>query len=127
VTEKDSLSSRQEQLIEGLVGGLTIIAAAQAANVSERQAHRWLKQAEFQRGLKAAQKRVYDYTMMKLLGKVDKAINTLDRNMDARIPHVQVLAASKVLDMAHQQVDVIALEDEVAELKQLLDAKDSNP
>lgn len=124
MAEKGNLTPKQERVIEHLVSGLTIIASAQAAGVGERTVHNWLKQGDFQRALRAAQKRTHDYTMMKLLGKVDKAINTLDRNMDApRGSHTQVMAASKILDIAHEQVNVIALEEEVATLRAAL--KDS--
>lgn len=117
MAETGTITVKQMCVIEHLVSGLSIVAAARAAGVGERTVHNWLKLPHFHQSLQQAQRRVHSYRMMRLLGMVDRALNTLDRNMDAKSPLVQVQAASKVLDSAHEQITVLQLEEEIAHLQ----------
>ncbi len=117
-----TLTPKHSRLVDALVTGLSVEDAAASCNVARRTAYNWLKLDHFQRALRAEQRRFHNFAMMKLLGKVEKTINCLDRNMDGftRGGHAQVMAASKVLDAAHEHVNVTQLENEIEQLRQEL-------
>src|SRR6266567_918456 len=102
-SSEGKLTPKQDTLIALLLAGVNIVAAAQQVGIAQATAHRWLKLAHFQAAYKTAQRALFDQALTGLMNKVDKAIVTLDRNMDADIntpASTQVRAAQIVLEQA---------------------------
>ncbi len=117
------LSPQQDQLISLLLAGIAINAAAKQVGINEKTAHRWLKLKHFQQAYKAAQKALFDQALTGLMLKVDKAIETLDRNMNADIntpASVQVRAAQIVLEQAISVHKTAELEQKILELEEYI-------
>ncbi len=121
-TNAEELTPKQDQLIELLLAGVNISAAARQLKIGNKTAYRWLKLNHFQTAYKTAQRALFDQALTGLLGKVDKAIETLDRNMSApeAVASTQVRAAQIILEQAIGIYKVGELETKVAELEQLL-------
>src|SRR5580765_3665281 len=98
--EEKALSPKQYTLIEALVAGNTIIAAAKFAGVGERTAHTWLKQPAFRRAYQQAKQELFTEKMNGLKDEVHLAIATLKSCMTEGKPYTRVMAASKWLDIA---------------------------
>src|SRR2546429_1506803 len=97
----EDLTPKQDQLIELLLAGVNVSAAARQLKIGDKTARRWLKLPHFQAAYKAAQRALFDQALTGLMNKVDKAIGTLDRNMDADIntpASTQVRAAQILLE-----------------------------
>ncbi len=122
----EKLTAKQETMIAALVAGHTIQTAAKAANVSERQAHRWLLLPHFQSAYKAAQKAVFNQALQGLMLRVDKAIEALDKHMshEDTPPGSQIRAAQIILEQAISVHKTNELEAEIEALKQALDLRD---
>lgn len=119
------LTRKQETLITSLLTpGLSLVAAAKCAGISERTARRWLKEPAFQSAYQDAQRMLFDDALRELRLNVGDAIKTLRRHLngeDTR-PYVQVAAASKWLDLALELYKTADLERKVSELEQAIKA-----
>lgn len=124
ITEPPALTPKQDTLIAALLAGHTITTAAVAANIADKTARRWLKLQCVQDALKAAQKQVFNQALTGLMLKVDKAIETLDRNMSSEDTpaSTQVRAAQIVLEQSLQVHKMGELEAKYAELEQIIKA-----
>jgi hypothetical protein len=119
----EDLTPKQDQLIELLLAGVNVSAAARQLKIGDKTARRWLKLPHFQAAYKTAQRALFDQALTGLMNKVDKAIGTLDRNMDADIntpASTQVRAAQIVLEQAINVHKVSELETRLAELEERL-------
>jgi phage terminase small subunit len=121
-TEQTELTPKQDTLITALLTPLSITAAALAAGVSEKTARRWLKLPHFQQAYKAAQKQLFNQALTTLMSKVDKAIDTLDRNMDGELvpASTQVRAAQIWLEMSVNMYKTQEIEEKIAELERIV-------
>jgi hypothetical protein len=121
----NELTAKQETFIAALVAGANVTVASRTAGVSLKTGQRWMKKPIIATGLRHAKQEVFESKLEVMRDGVDIAIKTLTRNMgeDAR-PYVQVAAASKYLDTCLDLYKMSNLEAEIAELKQLLLAKD---
>ncbi len=120
MADNGNLTAKQYLLIDALIAGHAINAAARIAGINESTAHRWLKREDFQAAYKQAQSRVFRHSLTALMNKVDKAINTLDRCMDESENNptsVQVRAAIAVLEQAIGLHHAEALEQRVDDLE----------
>lgn len=68
--------------INALLSTTSIVEAANKAGIPERTLRRWLTEYEFLRALKNAQGEVINEATRALLGRVNKAIQTIDSLMD---------------------------------------------
>lgn len=121
-TAEPALTPKQGKLIEALLTPLSITAAARAAGIGEATARRWLKLPHFQAAYQAAQKQLFNQALTGLMQKVDRAIETLDRNMTGEdVPaSTQVRAAQIVLEQAIAVHKMGELEEKYRELEQLV-------
>lgn len=117
-----ALSAKQEMLIAVLIAGNNITIAAKVAGIGDKTARRWLKLPHFQQAYKAAQKQVFETALAALLLKVEKAVDTLDRNMDSELTPAatQVRAAQIVIEQATNIHKMNELEQKIAELEKLV-------
>lgn len=117
-----ALSPKQEMLIAELIAGNNITIAARLADVGDKTARRWLKLPHFQQAYKAAQKQVFETALAALLLKVEKAVDTLDRNMDSvEAPAAaQIRAAQIVLEQANNVHKMREMEERLGALENLV-------
>lgn len=122
VSSGEQLTPRQEMLISLLLAGVTIVAAAKNVNITEQTAHRWLKLPHFQAAYKQAQQSLFSQSLQGLQGKIDKAIHTLDRNMDSEDTpaSTQVRAAQIVIEQSVSIYKMSELEAKIAALEQAM-------
>jgi hypothetical protein len=119
--ENASLTPKQEQVIVFLLEGNTILETAEKAKVNQATIHRWQKEAVFQEAFAKARKRTLDQSFTSLQLKFNKAVDTLDRHMDApnTIPRDQVKAAEVVVD---KTIQISQLTERIASLEAELTA-----
>ena len=119
VSEQESLTINQEKFIEAHLAGAQLTVAAETAHISYRTAQRWWKLPHVQAAYKAAQRQLFDQALTGLMQKVDKAIETLDRNMtgEEASASTQVRAAQIVLEQAISVYKMGDLEARLAELE----------
>ncbi len=119
VSEQESLTINQEKFIEALLAGAQLTVAASSSHISYRTAQRWWKLPHVQAAYKAAQRQLFDQALTGLMQKVDKAIETLDRNMTGEevSASTQVRAAQIVLEQAIAVHKMSELEARLAELE----------
>lgn len=123
-TTKKGLTTKQSQAAQLIAEGVTAIAAAERVGVSRETLQRWKRLEDFQAAIREMEDVAYDESMRMLKRASRAAVSCLLRNMNDAKGYVQVAAASKLLDLGIEVHKVAELEREVAELKQLLLAKD---
>src|SRR5262245_13827649 len=108
---------KQEAAIAALLSEPTHAGAAQKAGVGEATLQRWLRDADFQAAYRQARRAVVDCAVGRLQQAAQKAVDALERNLDAEKPDVQVRAALGLLDHVWKGLDAADLLAEVADLK----------
>lgn len=120
--ENDSLTPKQYKFLSLLLAPMTITEAAEQSGISESTAYRWLNDPTFKQALEASKSDLFNQGMDALKGKFVKAVQTLDRNMDADQAADQIRSAKTVIEqvIANQKlIDKIAeLEAQLAEQQQ---------
>lgn len=111
-----SPTPKQEQVIKLLLEGESIVNAAKMCSVNESTVHRWQKEAAFQQAFTEARKILLDHSFTSLQIKFDKAVETLDRHLNATktIPRDQIKAAEVVVD---KTIQIAKLTERIAELE----------
>lgn len=121
ITDGSLTAKQQTFIVAYLTPGLTIEAAAKVAGIAEATAHRWLKMAHVQAGIKQARADIYEQAIFGLVHLVEKSVDTLERNLDAPdAPGVQVRAAQIILERATEIFKLSDLEKDIDELKRLV-------
>ena len=121
------LTPKQLAAIPLLAEGNTVAAAAKQIGVNRKTIDRWKQENDFQEAVCKAEDELYNEALNFLKKTAKAAITCLVRNMDPKqaAPYVQVAAASKLLEQSMEVHKIAALEQEIAELKQLLTVKDT--
>ncbi len=117
------LTPKQDRLIELLLSGINVSAAAKETGIADVTARRWLKDEHFLVAYRQAQQMLFDQALTGLMHKVEKAIATLDRNMDADISipaSTQVRAAQIVLEQCIAIRKTAELEQKILELEEYI-------
>ncbi|MBM4425001.1 MAG: hypothetical protein FJ030_16740 [Chloroflexi bacterium] len=93
------LTARKARAIASLLKETDVSSAAKAAGIGERTLHRWLRDADFQRELKAAEGRAIDTAVRRLADLTGTAVEKLRDAMTAKDAPLsaQVRAADIVL------------------------------
>jgi hypothetical protein len=120
------LDPKREQLIFALMREKTKAAAARAAGIEQRTMYRWLADPEFKEALRAARRAVFDDALFVLEKGAVKAAQALVDALELldveNQPFVLIMAATRVLDRAFKAQDSIAVEEELAKLRAVVDA-----
>jgi hypothetical protein len=111
------LERKQEQAIAALLAEPTIEAAARKAKVAHATLKGWLKQPAFEAAYAEARRQVLERTVARLLASTIKAVEALDRNLDADRPGDQIRAAVAVLEHAAKGVELLDLAGQVGDLR----------
>lgn len=122
--ENTQITAKQEQAIILLLQGKTILGTAEELKVNESTIRRWQKEAPFQQAYLDARKHVLEDSFTNLQLKFNKAVETLDKHLDAEktIPRDQIKAAEviveKTIQISHLLERIAELEAEVTAFKQ---------
>jgi phage terminase small subunit len=117
------LTPKQEQLILAMLRSATKDDAARAAGVSRRTMYNWLGLRTFRAALRAAQRSLFGNALMGLDRSAAAAVQLLTDVMNdpEEDSGVRVTAATKLLDRAFKAQDSIAVEEELADLRAIVD------
>jgi hypothetical protein len=110
------ISPKQEQAIMLLLEGNSLVDTAEQCRINEGTIRRWQKEAAFQEAFTEARKRVLDESFTHLQLRFNKAVDTLNRHLDASdtIPRDQVKAAEVIVD---RTIQIAKLTERIAELE----------
>lgn len=113
------LDPKQDALIIQLLQCTTVSEAAKAADVTTSTVYRWLKEEQFSKAYRDAQKRLFDVAMGHLQGGTSEAVRTLREIMTSTTAPetARVTAARTVLDFARQHIGQQEIEDRIAALE----------
>jgi transposase len=105
----DKLSRKQEQAIAALLTEKTVEAAATKAGVAYSTLKGWLRKPAFRAAHAAAREQVLERTVARLLAATSKAVETLEKNLDASAPRDSTRAAVAVLTHALKGAELLDL------------------
>ena len=77
----EKLTRKADDLIVALLAHDSISAAAKAAKIAEKTAHRWLALPEFQREYRAARRQVVEQSLATIQTVTTEAVDCLRRNL----------------------------------------------
>ncbi len=125
MSQNVAVTPKQEQIIALLLEGKSASEAAETCGLNRATVARWQKDAAFQEAFNAARKRVLDESFTNLQLKFNKAVDTLDRHLDASntIPRDQVKAAEVIVD---RTIQIAKLTERIAELEAQLAATEQD-
>ncbi len=128
-----TLTPKQKALIAALLVERDIRAASKAVRISERTAHRWLGDSDFQRELKAAEVAAIDTAVRRLAEATGLAVDVLRQAMEsttAPLPQ-KIRAADVVLGRLLELRNLHTLEERLAAIEAALQigvtTKDDQP
>jgi len=108
--EKRVPTRKQEIFLEALLSGSTIVASAEKAGVTNQTAHNWLDNTVFSQAYEKARKQLLDQSLANLHSKFGKAVETLERHLDAgtrTIPRDQIEASKTVITQTIQTAQLV--------------------
>lgn len=117
----EKLGRKGEAAIAALLSRRTVEEAAAEAGVSYSTLKGWLRRPAFRAAYAAARERVLERTVARLLAVTGKAVDALEKNLDAREAKDSTRAAVAVLTHAVRGVEALDLAGQVAELRQQLE------
>ena len=92
------LSRKKHLLIAELLQRATIREAAEAVNLGEATAHRWLRDPTFQRSYKAARQQIVDFCISRVQKASSEAVDVLREILrDNTAPASSRVSASKII------------------------------
>jgi hypothetical protein len=117
------LSLQQEQLILAMLRSPTKGDAARAAGVPPRTMYNWLRTPTFRAALRAARRGLFDNALMGLDRNSAAAVQLLADVVADKAEEIgiRVRAATKLLDRAFKAQDSIAIEEELADLRAIVE------
>lgn len=119
MTENASLSPKQWKFLSLLLAAKTIAEAAKEAGISEATAYRWIADPAFKQAQDAAQADLFEAGMSALKGEFSKAVQTLDRNLQADQAADQIRSAKTIIEQVIANQHLV---DRIAELEAELEA-----
>lgn len=117
---KNKLNSKQVSAISLLARGHNQKQVAQEIGVNEATISRWKRDPAFHAALREMENELYNDALNMLKKTLLPAITCLVRNMTEARPHVQVVAASKLIDSAIEVHKVHSLEGDLSDLERII-------
>lgn len=102
----EKLTRKQEQALVALLAEPTIADAARTTGIGEKTLRRWLQLPEFRVAYRAARQEVFGAAVSRLARIAGKAVDALDKHLDAERPGDSIRAASIILDHARQALEL---------------------
>jgi hypothetical protein len=113
----EKLTPRQQRAIVALLSEPSISAAASREKIGEKTLRRWLALPVFQASYRQARQDMFRDAVGRLAQITRRAVDTLDRHLDAERPGDAIRAALAVLDHARQGIELDNLAERVATLE----------
>jgi hypothetical protein len=119
------LTHKQDEAIIALLTHRSTEEAARAVNVGVRTLYRWVKDADFEYGLRAARRTAFSQSVARLQQMCSAAVSTLGKVMvDPATPAAtKVRAADSILDHSAKAIEIEDIEVRVTELERSLAVK----
>src|SRR5947207_3507281 len=121
--DEQVITVKQEALIELLLSGIALAAAAKQLGVNESTCRRWLKLPHVRIAYRAARQEAFDERLGMLRDGVNVALKTLMSCMDpakTKSEFVRMGAASKWLELSIQIYTANELDSRVEKIEQLI-------
>jgi len=115
-----ALSSKQLRAIPILIASDTIEEAAQEIGVSRTTLYSWLEKDEFDQAVKVARRKLLDKSLNKLTNVSMKAVNTLEKLLDAESEAVRRAAANDVLNHSLKYRELSEIEERLESVERLV-------
>lgn len=115
-----ALSSKQLRAIPILIASDTIEEAAQEIGVSRTTLYSWLEKEEFDQAVKVARRKLLDKSLNKLTNVSMKAVNTLEKLLDAESEAVRRAAANDVLNHSLKYRELSEIEERLESVERLV-------
>lgn len=117
----EKMTRRQEQAIAALLSESTVEQAAVASQVPYRTLKHWLTLPAFQSAYRRARTQLLERVVARLLNSTTEAVDTLKKNLTCGKPGVEVRAAAEIIKQGLHGVEVLDLENEVQQLKEIVE------
>jgi len=103
-----------------LIASDTIEEAAQEIGVSRTTLYSWLEKEEFDQAVKVARRKLLDKSLNKLTNVSMKAVNTLEKLLDAESEAVRRAAANDVLNHSLKYRELSEIEERLESVERLV-------
>jgi len=120
------LTAKQQKFMAGLLAGDSVQVSAKAADISERQGYRWMKDETFLTAYREALRLIVSQAIAKLQVASLHAVNALIQNLvkdtgvPAAIRGIQIRAAEAILERAVQAAEIQVLQERVEQLERMV-------
>lgn len=115
-----ALTGRQLKAIPILIGCDTVEDAARKTGVAKGTLYGWMKEEEFNLAVSTARKKLLDKAMNKLTNVTMKAVNTLEKLLDAKSEAVRRAAANDILAHALKHRELSEIEDRLESVEKIV-------
>ena len=115
-----ALSSKQLRAIPILIASDTVEEAAQEIGVSRTTLYSWLEKEEFDQAVKVARRKLLDKSLNKLTNVSMKAVNNLEKLLDAESEAVRRAAANDVLNHSLKYRELSEIEERLESVERLV-------
>ncbi len=100
-------TNKTEAALAALLNSVTITQAAKACGLSERTLYRFLEDAEFQTEYRAARRRVFEQNILRLQSLHDRAVDTLERNLNCESPPSEIRSAQIIIESVRKDFETL--------------------
>jgi transposase-like protein len=115
-----ALNNRQIKAIPVFIGCDSMEDAARQIGITKGTLYQWLKQDEFIKEVQIARKKLLDKAMNKLTNVSMKAVNTLEKLLDAESEAVRRAAANDILGHALKHRELSEIEDRLESVEKIV-------
>jgi hypothetical protein len=119
-SDPQKLEARQERFLTALLTAPKVGVAAQAVNISERTAYRWLATPTVRERYQALRRQLVDQALAPLQSVTSAAVLILARNLKAESPSAQIRAALGIIEHAVRAVELSDLQMRTEQLEALV-------
>jgi len=119
------LSANQEKGLAALLECQTIAEAATYAGLSEPTLYRYLKDPAFQTAYRAARRQLYEHGVIRLQRDINKAADTLVRNLSCGNPSAEVRAATVMYEKCEKGIEMLDILERLEALEDAANSKNA--
>ena len=108
----------RERAVAALLSAPSVGQAAKKVGLSKATLYRWMQEPDFRTALRSARREIVDATIGRLQAVTTEAVTALHKALTCHTPTVRVSAARAILGFSFRSVELMDLEDRIAELEQ---------